>query len=356
MTLVRPKHKLEVRDSDGVLKRVIHDVATATLDQSVNNPAIVSLTCPISPQISAALTDLDRPNAIWVWRDTDLIFAGPISLVKITHENGLKQIQIDALDYMDSLKGEYVELYDALDSVPDHIAAILAQQVSTTPVLLGTIEPTIDRDITIRKDYIYHALMSLRDCVGGYLQVDPYRNLNWYWSIATSTGQQIRYRKNLAGMTKSIDWLNFGNRLWIYGYSAVYNTPVKLSDVGGGWPDYIEDTDSIAKYGLCVRKLNEETFETAATMLNYAELKIAEMSQPRITYTVDIVNLADFGLTAEALELGSWVTLIDEEIDVNVDVQIVRIVYDLVKGQNVSIELAAKGLDICDLVPGNYTL
>ena len=333
----------------------MRDVATATLDQSVNNPAIVSLTCPISTQIAAALPDLDRPNTIWVWRDSTLIFAGPISLVKITHENGLKQIQIDALDYMASLKSEYVELYDGNDSVPDHISAILAQQVSTTPVLLGTIEPTVDRDITIRNDYIYNALMSLRDCVGGYLQVDPYRKLNWYWSIAASTDQQIRYRKNLTGMTKSIDWMNFGNRLWIYGYSAIYNTPVLLTDAGYA-TDYIEDTDSIAKYGLCVRKLNEETFETAATMLNYAELKIAEMSQPRITYTVDIVNLADFGLTAEALTLGSWVTLINEEIDVNVDVQIVRIVYDLVKGQNVSIELAAKGLDICDLVPGNYTL
>ena len=349
MTLVRPNHKLEVRDSDGDLKRVIHDVATASLDQSVNNPAVVSLTCPISPQIAAALTDLDRPNAIWVWQDDVLKFAGPISLTKITHSQGLKSIQIDALDYFASLKQEYVTYYDGNDSVSDHITAILAQQVSTTPVLLGTIEPIVDRDITIEQAYIYESLINLRDTVGGYLQVDPYRKLNWYWAIATSTGQQVRYKKNLTGMTKSVDWLNFGNRLYIYGDGC------DLMDAGMTTL-YIEDTDSIAKYGLCVRTIHAGHFTSAATMLAYAQLLISQMSQPRITYTADIVNLADFGLTYEKLELGSWVTLINEEIDVNTDVQIVRLVLDLVKGQNVGIELAAKGLDVCDLIPGNYTL
>jgi len=347
--MARIENKLEIRDSNGVLKHIIHDVGEATLDMSVNNPAIVSLTCPISPQIAAGLADLDRPNAVWVWQDDVLKFAGPISLVKTTHSQGLKSIQIDTLDYMASLKQEYVTYYDGNDSVSDHISAILAQQVSTTPVLLGTIEPTVDRDITIEQAYIYESLINLRDTVGGYLQVDPYRKLNWYWAIATSTGQQIRYRKNLTGLTKSVDWLNFGNRLYIYGDGC------DLMDAGMSTL-YIEDTDSIAKYGLCVRTIHAGHFTSAATMLAYAQLLISQMSQPRITYSADIVNLADFGLTYEKLELGSWVTLINEEIDVNVDVQIVRLVLDLVKGQNVGIELAAKGLDVCDLIPGNYTL
>ena len=77
---------------------------------------------------------------------------------------------------------------------------------------------------------------------------------------------------------------------------------------------------------------------------------------PRVTYEVDIVNLADFGISWDEITLGSWVTLIDEEIDVNVDVQVVRVIYDLVKGQNIKVELAAKALDVLDLVPGGYLL
>ena len=68
------------------------------------------------------------------------------------------------------------------------------------------------------------------------------------------------------------------------------------------------------------------------------------------------MNLEDFGLDNEALELGSTVRLIDEALDIDVDVPISRIVYDLVKGQNIKVELAATSLNILDIVPGNYVL
>jgi hypothetical protein len=80
------------------------------------------------------------------------------------------------------------------------------------------------------------------------------------------------------------------------------------------------------------------------------------MAFPRITYTVDIANLEDFGFSEDELALGSWLTLIDEEIGVNVDVQIVRIIWDLVKCEKIQIELAVKSSDICDIVPGVYVL
>ena len=153
----------------------------------------------------------------------------------------------------------------------------------------------------------------------------------------------------MIGITREEDSLNFGNRLYIYGDGVTL--------VDAGWPTtYIEDTDSQALYDIVSRKLVEESFATAATMLEYAKLKIKEMAWPRITYTIDVVNLEDFGLDNEALELGSTVRLIDEDLDIDVDVPISRIVYDLVKGQNIKVELAATSLNILDIVPGNYVL
>lgn len=346
--MARLKHRIEIRDFDGKLLWVVKDVAEATLDKSINNPATMSFCCPNSTQTGLIRSDLDRTNSIWAWRENSKVFTGPIGLTKTIHKSNI-EVRVDALDYLAALKGEYVELYDGLDSTPDHVAAILAQQVSARPVRVGTIEPGIDMDITIEKDYIYTGLMKFRDCVGGYIQVDPERRLNWYWLPAASSGQQLRYRKNMLSITRDVDWLNFGNRLYIYGDG------VDLTDAG--WPTtYIENTDSQARYDIVTRKLNEPSFATAATMLAYAKLKIAEMAWPRITYTLDIVNLADFGIDWEALSLGSVVRLIDEELDIDVEVQIVRIIYDLVKGQNIQVELATTSLNILDIVPGNYVL
>jgi hypothetical protein len=348
LTPARTSYDIEVRDNNGLLLYRIVDIEAATLDQQVNNPAAASLTCPMSPSIEAALSSIQRPNQLWVWKNGELFFTGNMSLIDIAHSS-LESVRIDSLDWMNQLKDEFVEYYDASDTVDDHVEAFLAEQVDTRPVLLGTIEPALSRDITIERDTIYNALMSMRDTAGGYMVVDPYRKLHWYWTLSASTGQQIRYKKNLVGITKAIDWMNFGNRLYIYGDG------VDLTDAGYA-TTYIEDDTSIDTYGLVIRKIYKQSFASAATMLEFAYLKIQEMAFPRITYTVDIANLEDFGFSEDELALGSWLTLIDEEIGVNVDVQIVRIIWDLVKCEKIQIELAVKSSDICDIVPGVYVL
>src|SRR5574343_143188 len=344
----RSTYKIEIRDNNGLNARRIVDIEQGTLDQSVNNPAAVSLTCPMSPAIEAALSSIQRPNQLWITKNDTLFYTGNFSLIDIAHSS-LESVRVDSLDWMNQLKDEFVEYYDAEDTVDNHVDAFLAEQVDVRPVLLGTIEPTLTRDLTIERDTIYNALMSMRDSVGGYMTVDAYHKLNWYWTLSESTGQQIRYKKNLVGITKSIDWMNFGNRLYIYGDGC------DLTDAGYA-TTYIEDATSIATYGLVIRKIYKQSYAYADTMLNFAKLKIQEMAFPRITYTVDIANLEDFGFTEDELTLGSWLTLIDDEIGVNVDVQIVRIIWDLVRCEKVQIELSVKSSDICDIVPGVYIL
>jgi len=345
----RINYNILVYDSNGMLLWEVKDVESATLDQRVNVPATVSFVCPKSTQLAMIQNDLDGPNDICVLRDGTPIFLGPVSLAKTTHGANIT-IQVDALDYMAALKGEYVELYDADAVVATHVAAILAQQVNSNPVVVGTIEPTTDVDITIDRAFCYDALTKLRDIVGGYLQVDATRKFNWRWNLTTSTGQQLRYRKNMLGVERNSDWLNFGNRLYIYGDG------VDLTDAG--WPTmYIEDTESQKLYKKIVsRKIVDTSFTSAATMLQFAHQQIATLAYPRMTYSVNVVNLADFGIDWEALSLGSTVRLIDEELDIDIEMQIVRVIYDLVQGQNIQVELAAVSLNIVDIIPGNYVL
>lgn len=344
----RTDYQIELRDKDGILLFMVDDFDEGTLTQEVNNPATVSFHCPISDQIADMISYLDHPNTVWVWRDDELMFAGPVSITELTHGVG-EGVQVDAQDYMVQLKGELVTYYDADDTPENHIIEFLDYQSAIVKVLVGTIEPTISRDLTIERDYIYNVLMDLRDSIGGFMYVGPDRKLNWSTSIASTTDKQLRYGKNLIGITKRTDWLNFGNRLYIYGDGC------NLIDAGLS-TEYIEDTASIAKYGLCVRVLYEANFSSAETMYAYAQNKINEMANPRITYQVEMVNLAEFGFTQDEINLGDWLSLIDEEIGVNVLVQVVKVVYDLRDGAKIQVELAAKGLDICDIVPGVYVL
>lgn len=349
-TVTRTKYRVEVHDGSGNLKWVIRDITKGSLDKSCNNPAVVSVLCPLTAHVEQMLSDLTKPNELWIWRDSELLFVGPIHLVELKHSGGAIQVQVDAMDYLQALKGELVETYDADDTIENHVIGFLADQVSGRPVYLGTIEPIVSRDITIEQDYIYTALMHLRDTVGGYLQVDPYRKLHWYNQLAASTGQQIRYRKNLMGITKTTDWLNFGNRLYIYGTDGT-----TLVDAGYA-TTYIEDATSIAKYNCCVRKFIEPLASIAKPeiLIDYATNKLKEMCAPKISYTIDLLNLADYGQVLEELSLGSWVRLIDEEIDCDVDVQIVRLVLDLVRGQNIAVELSTSPSSIVDFEIGSY--
>ena len=207
--MARVRNKIEILDGDGNLLWIVKDIESATLDKSINNPAVLSFLCPNSTQTALIRSSLTRRNSIQALKNNVPIFTGPVGLVKTKHYSSI-DVQVDALDYMANLKGEFVELYDGLDSVPDHVAAILAQQVSSRPVLVGAIEPTVDRDITITKAYQYDGITKLRDTVGGYLQVDADRKLNWYWNLVESSGQQIRYRQNMIGITREEDSLNFG--------------------------------------------------------------------------------------------------------------------------------------------------
>jgi len=343
------EYKIEVRDNNGIQQGIFKDIAEATLDQSCNNPAVLNVTCPMNTQISNLLPYLIRPYEIWVLRDGDPIFTGPLNLRDDAHRE-TSSVHLDVMDYLQSLKQEYVETYDASDDIDGHVDSILAMQVNTRPVMKGTIEPTLTRDLTVEQAYIYETLMNIRNLnVGGYIQVDWQRKLNWYNQLSESTGQQLRYRKNMTGITRTFDWLNFGNKLFIYGDG------IDLTDAGYA-TTYIEDADSIAQYGYCVRKYIEplSTVAKPNVLLDYAYYKLKQASQPKMSYQVDIVNLAQYGRTFEDLSLGSWIRLTDEELDIDLNVQIVRVVYDLVQPQNIQIELSASPSSIIDFDIGAY--
>jgi phage minor structural protein len=271
--------------------------------------------------------------------------------------------EIEAADLTSQLGQETIVSYEAEDATVDTIVtALLALQSLSPAVTKGTISASytsLTRSIKVDGDTILRALYRLRDTVGGYLYVDNDRALQWASTIGEDKGQQIRYRKNLIGIERTIEYSQLCNKLYAYGSGEGSEARIKLSDADGQSEDYVEDTDSQTDWGGVYQKtFVEKSITHPNTLLAWANLKLAELKDPPITYRVDTLDLSqsmDYSFSFDALQLGSTVQVIDEDLGIDVSVQVVQIEHpDMLHPENMVIELANRTTDIADAILDVY--
>jgi len=271
---------------------------------------------------------------------------------------------ITALDLGSVLGKEIVTAYEAEDVTVDAIVtALLAFQLRAPEVTKGTIHgsyASLTRSIKVDGDSILRALFRLRDTVGGYIFVDKDRKLQWVTTLGETKGQQLRYRKNLLGIQRTMDYTKLVNRLYAYGRGEGDEARIKLSDAEGHAEDYVEDAQSQIDWdGIYPGVVVDPSITHPDTLVAWATLKLADIKDPLITYDVDTVALeavrADF--IFETLELGSTVTVIDEDLGINVSCRVVRIERpDLLRPHRMIVELANKVKDILDSLGSVYDM
>jgi len=162
---------------------------------------------------------------------------------------------ISAEGLISQLADEIVDSYETSDStVTAIVTALLAFQRLSPPITVGTIEPTVSRALTVENETILWGLVQLHDSVGGYIYVDNDRQLNWLNDIGEDKGQQIRYRKNLTGITREIDWGELCTRLFptsgstkLSDLTVIREEVDKASDASYGYLT-LPDTDKYACY------------------------------------------------------------------------------------------------------------
>lgn len=135
--------------------------------------------------------------------------------------------EINCDGYLAQLSEEVVGIYDtAGKAVPDIVTDLLAFQRKATKITKGTIAPNVTRALKVENKTILAALLQLKESVGGYIDVDDSRVLNWTTTLGDNKGQQIRYRKNLKGITKETNYNDLCTKLHPLGGGGV-----KLSDI-----------------------------------------------------------------------------------------------------------------------------
>jgi len=270
--------------------------------------------------------------------------------------------EIETLDLISQLGKELVTSYEAEDAtISTIVSALLDFQVLTPEITVGTIDESysgLTRSIKVDGDSILRALYRLRDTVGGYIYVDNDRQLQWASSIGENKGQQIRYRKNLQGIEREIDYSKLFNRIYAYG-EGEGDARIKLSDAEGQTEDYVEDTDSQTEWGgIYPGVFVDRTITHPDTLLAWANLLLGDYKDPPIYYRIDTVDLShseELVFSFEALQLGSIVNVIDEDLGIDVDTIVVKIEHpDLLHPEQMTLELANRTKDITDVLTGVY--
>lgn len=195
------------------------------------------------------------------------------------------------------------------------------------------------------------ALFAIPECFDAdYLWAWDTTVYPWELSLIAPTdalSSEIRYRKNMTSITKAVDATNISNRVYALGYGEGVNQ-LTIEGVNGGVP-YVEDTESIGKYGLCPTIIVDGRYEIAENLKSYASRMLSELKDPYISYQIGAIDL--YRLTGDKMSKfrpGGIVRIVDEEDNINLRTRIVTVEKPDTEGDpgSVTVTLANKEKDI----------
>lgn len=195
------------------------------------------------------------------------------------------------------------------------------------------------------------ALFSIPECFDvDYLWEWDTTTYPWTISLVMPSNalmSEIRYRKNMTGIHKTVDATGIANRIYALGYGEGVNQ-LTIKGVNNDVP-YLEDAASIAKYGLCPSIVVDGRYEIAENLKAYAARLLKELKDPYISYSVSAIDL--YRLTKDRISRfrpGEIVRVVDESDNLNLRTRIVNVEKSDVHGNpgNVTITLANKEKDI----------
>lgn len=123
---------------------------------------------------------------------------------------------------------------------------------------------------------------------------------------------EVRYTKNLRSISRIVDSKNVVTRLYVYGQDGLTIPPLESQYINS-YP--------VAKEGSVT--FGHVTTTATLKEQGLAYLELVEM--PKVSYEVGIVELKQFtGFENEEFEIGDTITVIDEDLGINITARIVE--------------------------------
>ena len=179
-------------------------------------------------------------------------------------------------------------------------------------------------------DYTNHFLYEFEDqnILNAVLTVPKDLTDDYYWSFTTQNVSSlwglnlkkvsstpiadIRYKKNIIGVTKITDPRSIYTRVYLYGREKL-----NIKDLNNGL-EYLDSADGIEKYGIITHIINDDRFEKQQSLYDYGVSLLAKLGKPIVTYELDIQTIYN----AADLKIGDIVRVVtDDGLDQNLVVQ-----------------------------------
>lgn len=199
---------------------------------------------------------------------------------------------------------------------------------------VGTVDVTGTHDLETEKESVLANIQKVQETWGGYLVWDSVAktvSLRSESTWALYTGYQVRYAKNLKGITRTDDY-DIITRLYPFG-----KDDLNIGSVNGGVL-YLNNntyTTDILE-GVWVN----QDIDTAAELKTEAEKYLAKVCHPRHNYQVSQADLRTLsGYTHEDFDLGHMVDVIDSDLGINVQARIIRYKYNVFQPWQCALEV-----------------
>lgn len=133
-----------------------------------------------------------------------------------------------------------------------------------------------------------------------------------------------------------------------YNSEADYRASYRHANFLIAWDKIAEGADMIS------RVLTNKYENYSISLLEAGRLMLDELKEVPVSYSIKTADLSEsevLSLDFDALQIGSIVKVIDEELSISVDVRVVKIVHpDLLKPQDMQVEITTRLKDIADVI------
>jgi phage minor structural protein len=256
--------------------------------------------------------------------DVDNIEDGEyIGLYRIIPENTIKNESTNEVKYqlehvLATLLDDVFFLYHQNDNLTtsDNIQYILDQQ-TTQHWQLGTVDFIRYFSYKWENENLLSALFSIpKPFDAPFHWTFDTQSYPWTLNLVAPESVvtcEIRYGKNQRTIEREIDPTVIFNRIYALGYGEGDNQ-LTIKSVNSGIP-YVEDAESIAKYGLRSYIWVDKRFEDAATLKASAEALLNQWKEPKATYKASAADISQItGEDIDKLKMGRVVRIIDDDL------------------------------------------
>lgn len=184
---------------------------------------------------------------------------------------------------------------------------------------VGTADQTGTHDLETEKISVLANIQKIQEIWGGYLVWDSVNktvSLRDETTWAPYTGYQIRYAKNLKGITRTSDF-DIVTKLYPFG-----EDDLNIGSVNGG-VIYLTNNTYTAEVLEGIYTNQDKT--TAQELKDDATKYLSKICRPRHNYRIDQVDLRTLsGYTHESFDVGHMVDIKDEELDTDDQARVIR--------------------------------